>query len=325
VTLADLFQYADGTLDGDPWPLVRELAVSGDRSAAASVQAALERYARERNWYGRDLMAHVLAGLARAEAFPLLLRVFGGALRGEDDEDGERLGRALSAVMRADRAGCRAGILPALAGDDPDLRRAALWALRDVFEPSDMGTLREALADPDPAIRQTAVNSLPSVNDNPQAYELVVAALQDPDDWVRHHAVRLLAWSAPPAVVDHLVPLTSDPSWCVRSALGQAIGRMAANSDRAPAAATALRKLLADSNSAVRSHAATGLGLLGESLDALQSTTDDPDWWVRVAVTNALAANLRRWPPAGPLLAQLTGDTNPTVRETATKALRASQ
>ncbi|MGR6321676.1 HEAT repeat domain-containing protein [Micromonospora soli] len=323
--LADLFRYADGTLDGDPWPLVRELAVSGDRSAAASVQAALERHARERNWYGRDLMAHVLAGLSGAEVFPLLLRVFAGALRGEDDEDGERLGRALSAVMRADRAGCRAVILPALAGDDPDLRRAALWALRDVFEPSDMGTLREALADPDPAIRRIAVSSLPSVAEDPQAYELVVATLQDPDDWVRHHAVLLLAWSAPPAVVDHLVPLTSDPSWYVRSALGQAIGRMAANSDRAPAAATALRKLLADSESAVRSHAATGLGLLGESLDALQSTTDDPDWWVRAAVTNALAANLRRWPPARPLLAQLTRDENPTVRETAKKALHASE
>lgn len=324
MTLADLFRYADGTLDDDPWPLVRELAASGDRSAASSVQAALERYARERNWYGRDLMAHVLAGLSGAEVFPLFLRVLAGALRGEDDDDGERLGRALGAVMRADRAGCRAVILPVLASDDPDLRRAALWALGYVFESSDMGTLREALADPDPAIRRTAVNSLPSVAEDPQAYELVVAALQDPDAWVRHHAVLLLAWSGPPAVVDHLVPLTSDPSWYVRSALGQAIGRRAANSDRAAAAAAALRKLLADPESAVRSHAATGLGLLGESLDALQSMTDDPDWWVRAAVTNALAANLRRWPPARPLLAQLAGDTNPTVRETASKALRAS-
>jgi len=37
--------------------VVRELVRSGDRSAAVSVRAALERQARERNWYGRDLMA----------------------------------------------------------------------------------------------------------------------------------------------------------------------------------------------------------------------------------------------------------------------------
>lgn len=322
MTLAELFRYADGTLDGDPWPLVRELAVSGDHSAAVSVQAALERYARERNWYGRDLMAHVLAGLCGAEVFPLLLRVFAGALRSEHDGDGKQLGMALSAVMRADRTGCRAVILPVLAGDDHDLREAALWALRDVFQSPDMEVLREALADPDPAIRRTALNSLPSVDNNPQAYELVVTALEDLDAWVRHDAVRLLAWSAPTAAVDHLVSLTSDPVWYVRSALGEAVGRRAANSDRAPAAAGALRELLADSNPSVRAGAARGLGLLGVSLDALQSRTDDPDWWVRAAVANVLAASLRRWPPARPLLSQLTGDTNPTVRETAAKALR---
>jgi hypothetical protein len=324
VTLADLFRYADGTLDDDPWPLVRELAANADRSAAAPARAALERYARERNWYGRDLMAHVLAGVSGAEVFPLLLRVFAGVLRGEDDDDGELLGMALSAVMRADPAGCRAVILPLLAGDDPNLRRAALWALGDVFEPPDMGTLREALADPDPAIRRTALNSLPSVNNNPQAYELVVTALQDLDAWVRNNAVLLLAWSAPPPVVDHLVSLTSDPSWYVRSALGEAIGRMAANSDRAPAAAGALREMLADSEPAVRAGAVRGLGLLGVSLDALQSRMDDPDWWVRAAVADVLAANLPRCPPARALLAQLTDDANPTVRETAAKALRAS-
>lgn len=321
--LSELFRYIDGETDIDPWPLVRELAASGDRSAAVSVQAALERYVREGNWYGRDLMAHVLAGLCGAEAFPLLLRVFAGALRGEDDEDGERLGRALGIAIHADRAGCRAVIVPALAGDDPGLRQAALWVLRGVFEPSDMGVLRKALADPDPVIRRAALSSLPRLDDNPQAHELVVTALQDPDSWVRHDAVVTLAWSAPSAAVDHLVALASDPARWVRSAVGEAIGRRAANSDRAPAAAAALRGLLADTESSVRAMAARGLGLLGVSLDALESMTDDPDWWVRAAVAEVLAARLRHWPPARPLLAQLTDDTDPTVQAIATKALRA--
>jgi HEAT repeat protein len=256
-----------------------------------------------------------------AAVFPRLLRQYADALRGEDDDDGEALGRSLTTVMRADPAGCRATIRPLVTGDDPDLRRAALWALGHVFEPSDMDTLRESLADPNPVIRRTALGSLPSVDSDPRVYDILTTALRDRDARARHDAVLLLAWSAPPAVVDHLVLLTADPEWIVRSALGEAIGRMAANSDRAPAAAAALLELLADAESSVRARAARGLGLLGVSLDALRSVTDDPDWWVRATVAEVLAVQLRSWPPARPLLARLADDPNPTVRETARTAL----
>lgn len=319
--LADLFRHADGTLDDDPWPLVREVAGSGDHSAEAPVRAALRRYARERNWYGRDLMAHVLAGLAGAGGFPLLLRAYADALRGDRDDDGERLGRALGIAMSVDRAGCRAVILPLLAGEDPALRTAALWALRGVFEPPDLETLRAALADPDPAVRRAALHALPRVDHDPLAYELVVAALRDPDAEARRHAVLLLAWSAPPAVVDHLMPLAADPDAYVRSAVGEALGRRAAGSDRVPAAAAALRELLADDAPSVRAAAIRGFGALGGPLDALASRVEDPDWWIRRTLAEVLAVALRRWPPARPLLVRLADDSNPTVRYTATKAL----
>ncbi|MEV0429492.1 HEAT repeat domain-containing protein [Micromonospora sp. NPDC050495] len=321
--LAELFRHADGTVDDDPWPLVREVAGSGDRSAVAPVRAALQRYARERNWYGRDLMAHVLAGLSGAAGFPLLLRTYADALRGEDEDDGERLGMALGVAMRVDRAGCRAVILPLLAGEDPELRRAALWALRGVFEPPDLETLRAALADPEPAVRRAALHALPRVDHDPLAYELVVAALRDPDAEARRHAVLLLAWSAPPAVVDHLVPLAADPVPYVRSSVGEALGRRAAGSDRVPVAAAALRGLLADDGPSVRAGAIRGLGLLGGPLDALAARIDDPDWWVRATLAEVLAVALLRWPPARPLLARLADDSNPTVRATATRALHA--
>ncbi|MDG4801317.1 HEAT repeat domain-containing protein [Micromonospora sp. WMMD980] len=98
----------------------------------------------------------------------------------------------------ADRAAVRAVVLPLLHDADRSTRRAALWALDDVHEPSDLATLREALTDPDPVIRRTALSSLPAVDTDPQAYALVLTALRDPDEWVRHHAVLRLAWSAPP-------------------------------------------------------------------------------------------------------------------------------
>ncbi|MFI6131215.1 HEAT repeat domain-containing protein [Micromonospora sp. NPDC051141] len=185
-----------------------------------------------------------------------------------------------------------------------------------------MKRLRAAAADPDPVIRRTALGALPAVHLDPGAFALVVTALRDPDAWVREHAVLLLAWSAPSEVVDHLVELTSDPAWPVRTVLGEAIGRRAADSDRVPVAAAALGVLLDDPEPSVRAGAVRGLGLLGVPPDALRSRVDDPDWWVRAAVAGVLAAALRRWPPARPLLTHLSQDTDPTVRATASAALR---
>jgi len=288
VSLAEVFQHADGTLDGDVYQLIRELIATGDRSMIAPARAALERYAAEPNWYGRDLMADLLAGLAGTEVFPRLLDLYVDAMRRDDGDDWEHLGEALCTVMRADPAGCRAVILPLVSDRDQHVRMAALWAIGYVFEPSDMGMLREALADPERWIRFTALGSLPGVYDNPEIYDLLVATLRDPDQWVQREAVLLLAWSAPPEVVDHLIPLISEPAFHARSALGEAIGRRAANSDRIPAAAAALRQLLADSEPSVRTGAIRGIGLLGEPLDAVEPFADDPDWRVRSAVADVL-------------------------------------
>ena len=49
VSLAEVFQHADGTLDGNGYLLIRELVATGDRSMVAPARAALERYAAERN------------------------------------------------------------------------------------------------------------------------------------------------------------------------------------------------------------------------------------------------------------------------------------
>ncbi|MGC4890895.1 HEAT repeat domain-containing protein [Micromonospora sp. DT227] len=313
----------DGSRDDDPWPLLRELAAAGDPATAASARTELERYVHERNGYGRNLMAHLLARLSGADVLPRLLRLYADALR-DGDDDGEQLGMAVGLATRADPPACRAVVLPLLDDGDPYLRRAALETLGHMFEAPDLEPLRAAAADPDPEIRRTALGALPAVHLDPRAYALVVTALRDPDAWVRDQAVLLLAWSAPPAVVDHLVELTADPAWPVRTVLGEAIGRRAAHSDRVPVAAAALGVLLDDPESSVRAGAVRGLGLLGVPPDALRSRVDDPDWWVRAAVADVLAAALPRWPPARPLLARLSEDSNPTVRATASAALRNS-
>lgn len=69
MTLDEVLRHVD-TLHGDPWPAVEELAGSGDHSLVPPVQAALERYLDEHNWYGRNLMAYILAELARHRGVP---------------------------------------------------------------------------------------------------------------------------------------------------------------------------------------------------------------------------------------------------------------
>ena len=198
MTLAEVFLHVE-TFDGDPWPTVRELATSGDRSLVPHVQAALERYLDEDEWYGRDLMVYILAGLRGTAAFPLLLRAFARPLRFDDRDN---LCAWLADVMDADPPGCRPTILSFIASGHRDLRRAGLWALGYVVEPGDLELLRQAVADSDPAIRQDALGALSSLKHERRAYELVASALHDPDDQTRQAAVLYLRWFTAPAAVE---------------------------------------------------------------------------------------------------------------------------
>ncbi|RKR86178.1 HEAT repeat protein [Micromonospora pisi] len=258
MTLDEVFRHVD-TLDGDPWPALEELAASGDYSLVPPVQAALERYLDEHNWYGRNLMAYILAGLRGTAAFPLLLRVFARPLRGDDRDD---LCAWLANIMKADPAGCRPTVLSFIVANHRDLRGAGLWALGYLIQPSDINVLQQALTDVDPQIRRAVLGSLTSIEGDRRAYELVLSALHDPDDWTRRSAVLHLRWFADPDSVNHLLPLTRDPAVHVRSALGETIGYLPIHPDHRPDATAALLSLLVDAEPRVRAGAARGLGNL---------------------------------------------------------------
>ncbi|MFF5235368.1 HEAT repeat domain-containing protein [Dactylosporangium sp. NPDC000521] len=346
MTLADVFRHVE-TLHGDPWPTIETLATSGDRSLIPPVQAALECYLDEHQWYGRDLMAYILAGIRGTGAFPLLLRAFARPLR-HDDRDS--LCALLGDVLQADPVGCRPTILSFIAEEHADLYKAGLWALGYVVQPSDLELLRRAMADPSPEIRRVALGSLSSLKRNQSAFELVASALHDQDDSVRTSAVLHLRWFDTPTAVERLIPLAHDPAAHIRSALGETIGNLPIESERLPAAVAALVSLLADPEPRVRAGAARGLGALGRPLEALQAAASDPAPQVRAAVAMALARNagprlngllqdlardevaaVRRdlvtglgvcgWPDARPLIVTLTQDSDPAVRARADVAL----
>ncbi|WP_091666757.1 HEAT repeat domain-containing protein [Micromonospora auratinigra] len=345
--LARLLDLID-TREGDAYQLALDLADRGDQSLVVPVRAALARCLERRDTYGRDLLVRVLVGLSGSAAFPYLLRTYAHPVDPNDDRDTFAL--HLGNLLHREPAACRPTVLAFVADPAPELRQAGLWALGHVLQPDDADVLREALADPDQWIRWTAVNALPDPGREPWAYGLVRTALRDPEPFNRRAAVLILAWSAAPSAADDLLALTGDSSSTVRSALGEAIGRTAAGSDRRDDAATVLLALLDDPDPTVRRSAARGLGHLDGPLDALRDRADDPDPWVRKAVAVSLgshagdewaatlatlaadqsaevrwelAAVLARqsWPGARPLLAGLAEDPDPTVRRTARTAL----
>jgi hypothetical protein len=69
-------------------PTLTALAGSGDRSLVPLLEAALDRFLDGDNFYGRDLVAGVLAGIEGPAALPTLLRASARDLG--DDQDSLR-------------------------------------------------------------------------------------------------------------------------------------------------------------------------------------------------------------------------------------------
>jgi HEAT repeat protein len=268
------------------------------------LRSDLDQAVVTKDWFTRDRLARSLAETEGPAALPVLLPLL-------TTPETDSLRSTLAQLMWTDPPGARAIVVPLLDAPDPALRREALWALGHVVTPADLPRLTVALSDDDPEVRRLAIDSLPSPAADPRVQDLLVTALSDPDAWVRHHAVLGLAWSAPPEVVDQLIPLTTDPSDEVRAVLGEAIGRLAAGSDRHAAATDALLGLMADPASAIRAGAARGLGSLGGPREPLESHAADPDDWVRAAVAAALP---RTGPAALPTLRALATDESFEVR-----------
>ncbi|MFF5077193.1 HEAT repeat domain-containing protein [Actinoplanes sp. NPDC000266] len=270
----------------DPYPHVLELAASGDRSLIVPVRAALQPLAEAEDWYRAGLMARILVGVEGAAAVPWLLGLLGPALEGFEDPEPFQL--SVGRALHEDPEGCRPAVLAAVASPGPHLRRAGLWALGSIVGPDDLGLMREAMSDPDPSMRREAFSGLTS---DVALREIVVEALHDPDEWIRREAVIRLGWSGSPDAFDLLIPLVADPSRVVRGVLGEAIGRLAGQTidplthERA---AEAVRRVLADTVPIARVRLARNLGLLRRSGSLLAALSEDPDPEIRDIARQAL-------------------------------------
>lgn len=288
-------------------PTVDSLTGSGDITLVPRLHEALDRFLDEENFYGRDLIAGVLAGIAGVAALPALL--LAGARDLGDDQDG--LQAEIAGLLDADPAASRRMVLELVRNDAPEQRRVGLLALGSVAESGDVELLGEAATDADPEVRLMAIDATPDPADNDRAFHVLVAALHDPDEQVRISATSRLGSINRPDAVAPLTAAASDPVPGIRARVAYAFGQLGS-----AAATPALLRLLDDPDRHVRDQARDALGSVGgpAAVDALLAQAADQDPRLRAQAAKALAKAAGSDPRVTPRLMLMTRDKEAAVR-----------
>ncbi|MFE0035447.1 hypothetical protein [Streptomyces sp. NPDC059015] len=102
------------------------VAASGDRSLLPRLEAAMDRFLGEGNFYAREMLGGVIASLGGTGTLPLLLRA--SAVDLGDDQDG--LATEIVDLVQSDPDGARVVLEPLTKDADPVVAERAGWALR---------------------------------------------------------------------------------------------------------------------------------------------------------------------------------------------------
>ncbi|MGQ5261938.1 HEAT repeat domain-containing protein [Micromonospora sp. ZYX-F-536] len=283
------------------------LSACGDATLLPLLRDALDRFLDEENFYGRDLIAGVLAGIEGVAALPVLL--IASACDLGDDQDS--LQTEIIELLRADRAASRRVVRELATNDAPELRRVALWALEFVVDAHDVELLAAAMTDADAKVRSIAVGSIPDPANDDRAFRALVLALGDADEQVRAAAASRLGSTGRADALAPLVALAADRVSQVRSTAVCALGRLGRRE-----ATPTLQRLLQDPDRHVRERAGEALGSVGgpAAVTALLSLAGDKDPQLRVHAAKALAKAVGSDPRVRPQLILLARDDEPTVR-----------
>jgi HEAT repeat protein len=288
-------------------PVVAALTACGDVALVPRLHEALDQFLDQGNFYGRDLIAGILAGIQGPAALAVLLRASARDLG--DDQDS--LQTEIIELLRADPVTGRRTAFEFVNGDTPQLRLAGLWALGFVVDARDVELLAAAATDADATVRSTAIDSIPDPANNDQAFRVLVRALTDLNEQVRVSAVNRLGYTGRADAVAPLIALATDRAPRVRYMLAYALGRL-----RSPEATPALLRLLHDPDRQVREHAADALGSVGApaAVDALLELAADQDPQQRIQAAKALAKAVDADPRVTAHITTLAHDTEPAVR-----------
>jgi HEAT repeat protein len=206
-------------------------------------------------------------------------------------------------------------------GKSPERRIDEIYALKREGGPANIERIRGFMKDESGDVRATALHALVGLR-APDAGQLALGALQDPDGLVRQIAARGLGemedGTAVEALGRHLV---NDEDWHVRQTAAQALLSIGG-----PEAVASLVRGLDDPVKEVRLAAVKGVAKLDPdaAFPALSKLAlEDPEWEIRVQAAGALGRVEN--PEAVPVLEKAAEDPNEFVRAAATRALQKAQ
>jgi HEAT repeat protein len=198
----------------------------------------------------------------------------------------------------------------------PDERRGEIYECKRDPTPANVEQIRTYLDDDDRDVRATAMFAIVDL-DAEGAREVALAALDDPDGFVRRTAADSIAMLDDPTTVPHLTRvLLEDEDPRVRRAAAETLRQIGG-----PDAVVALSQALEDPMKEVRLSATKGVAQL-DPLSSIETLSlmviKDPDWNIRAHAAAALGDS--GLPEVIPALVQAENDSNEFVRAAAATA-----
>jgi HEAT repeat protein len=180
-------------------------------------------------------------------------------------------------------------LLPFVAHPTNSVRQEVAEALGAIRDAQSTAALEKLLADPDPAVRITAIQGIKRM---PAPVAALCKAVQDWDKNVRVAAVEALGQLRDSEAVPIIAACLQDESWSVRCAAAIALGQMGERSS-----IPLLVQSLKDSDADVRVAVSEALGAIGdvEAIEPLVMAQLDPETSVRQAALKAAVRVDHRW------------------------------
>ncbi|MEV7729635.1 HEAT repeat domain-containing protein [Streptomyces sp. NPDC087917] len=229
-----------------------KLIAARRRELIPSLEAHLAAAVESGGWYARHVLAGILAKTAGRTSLAALVRAYSRDLG--DDQDS--LSTSLYVLAQEDPAAARDILLPHAVGSDEDLRRAGIWLLGFVPDPSDLSLLAHAAQDSDERIRSVVVGTLGSHGAEPAAVDLLLNLLDDPSPQVRISSLSALGFLRQPLTLPKIRLLAADENHRVRAWVAIALGHFPASEPADLATSAVLDRLGTDADPYVREQAA---------------------------------------------------------------------
>ena len=203
--------------------LTRALIDSADLGLVPELEEHLETFLERKDFYGRDVIGEVLAGIAGLDALPVML----GASARDLGDDQDTFQTIICELLEQDPVRARPAVLDLIDADDVALRATGVWALDFIVSDEDFLRLLAALKDPHPRVRSAAAAPVGQLADRlPQAVDALAAALNDFDPQVRISVLSALGYTHATAAVPHVTRLVDDPDKEVREWVAIALDRL---------------------------------------------------------------------------------------------------